>query len=99
MNGHRYAEIFRDALPVAAVDGTLRSRMKETKAARNVQAKTGRLRYVDALSGYVTTAGGEQLAFSIMLNNYAGAANSGRDTIDALAIMLAEFKGKISKPK
>jgi D-alanyl-D-alanine carboxypeptidase/D-alanyl-D-alanine-endopeptidase (penicillin-binding protein 4) len=99
MNRHKHAEMFRDALPVAAVDGTLRSRMKETKAARNVQAKTGRLRYVDTLSGYVTTAGGEQLAFSIMLNNYAGAANSGRDAIDALAVMLAEFKGKISKPE
>ena len=47
--------------------------MKGTAAAGNARAKTGTLRYVYALSGYVTTAAGERLAFSIMLNNYYNA--------------------------
>jgi D-alanyl-D-alanine carboxypeptidase/D-alanyl-D-alanine-endopeptidase (penicillin-binding protein 4) len=70
MNRSRWAEVYRSALPVAGVDGTLQNRMKGTPAAGNVRAKTGTLRYVYTLSGYVTTAAGERLAFSIMLNNY-----------------------------
>jgi len=97
MHRHKYADVFRDSLPIASVDGTLRNRMKETKAAGQLRAKTGRLRYVDTLSGYANSATGEQLAFSIMLNNYAGPANSGRDAVDALAVMLAEFGGKSAR--
>ncbi|MEK6323665.1 MAG: D-alanyl-D-alanine carboxypeptidase/D-alanyl-D-alanine-endopeptidase [Acidobacteriota bacterium] len=70
MNSSRWAEVYRNALPVAGVDGTLQNRMKGTAAAGNVRAKTGTLRYVYTLSGYVTSAAGERLAFSTMLNNY-----------------------------
>ena len=97
MSHHKYADVYRESLPIAGVDGTLRNRMKETKAARNLRAKTGRLRYVDTLSGYATTAGGESVAFSIMLNNYSNPAALGRDDVDKLAIMLVDFHGKTSK--
>ncbi len=97
MSRHREAEIFRESLPVAGVDGSLRNRMKQTKASGNLRAKTGSLRYVDALSGYVTTAGGERLAFSIMLNNYANSRPSGREIIDGLAVLLADFSGRTSE--
>ena len=70
MSRSRWAEVYRTALPVAGVDGTLQNRMKGTLAAGNVRAKTGSLRYVYTLSGYVTSAAGERFAFSIMLNNY-----------------------------
>jgi D-alanyl-D-alanine carboxypeptidase/D-alanyl-D-alanine-endopeptidase (penicillin-binding protein 4) len=70
MDRHRDAGVFREALPVAGVDGTLRSRMKDTAAAGNARAKTGTLRYVHALSGYVTSAAGERFAFAILLNNF-----------------------------
>ena len=73
MSRSRWAEVYRNALPIAGVDGTLQNRMKGTAASGNVRAKTGSLRYVYTLSGYVTTAAGEHLAFSIMLNNYYSA--------------------------
>jgi serine-type D-Ala-D-Ala carboxypeptidase/endopeptidase (penicillin-binding protein 4) len=92
MTGHRDRNVFVDALPIAGVDGTLRNRFKGTVAAGNLRAKTGSLGGVDTLSGYVTTAGKESLAFSIMLNNYRDETDA-RAAIDALALQLAEFTG------
>jgi serine-type D-Ala-D-Ala carboxypeptidase/endopeptidase (penicillin-binding protein 4) len=94
MTKHKYFAQFRDALPIAGVDGTLRTRMRGTPAEGNVRAKTGSLSSVASLSGYVTTAGGEHLVFSMMLNNYPDAAAVRRDSIDAIAVLLASFSGK-----
>ena len=95
MGRHRYADIYREALPIAGMDGTLRNRMKGTAAERNVRAKTGTIGNVNTLSGYVTTADGERLAFSFMLNAYdADSKNTLKDDLDPIAVMLAEFKGR-----
>ncbi|MBI4663352.1 MAG: D-alanyl-D-alanine carboxypeptidase/D-alanyl-D-alanine-endopeptidase [Verrucomicrobia bacterium] len=99
MARHTHANHFRESLPVAGLDGSLRNRMKGTKAAGNVRAKTGRLRYVDTLSGYVSTAAGEPLVFSFMLNNYFNPARSGRDEVDELAVLLAEFSGRMERSR
>ena len=94
MSKHRYFAQFRDALPIAGVDGTLRTRMRGTPAEGNVRAKTGSLSSVASLSGYVTTGAGEHLVFSMMLNNYPDAAALRRDSVDAIAVLLASFAGK-----
>ncbi len=94
MSKHRYFAQFRDALPIAGVDGTLRTRMRGTPAEGNLRAKTGSLSSVASLSGYVTTAAGEHLVFSMMLNNYPDAGALRRDSIDAIAVLLASFAGR-----
>ncbi|HYY43420.1 MAG TPA: D-alanyl-D-alanine carboxypeptidase/D-alanyl-D-alanine-endopeptidase, partial [Pyrinomonadaceae bacterium] len=94
MSRHRYAQTWRDAQPVAGVDGTLRSRMRNTPAAGNVRAKTGTLDNVAALSGYVTSAAGERLAFSLIVNHYPLEAAARRSYLDAVAILLASFTGR-----
>ena len=94
MSRHKYANVFREALPIAGVDGTLRNRMKGTAAAGNVRAKTGSLSSVASLSGYVTSAAGERLVFSMMLNNYPDASAVRKDSIDAIAVLLASFSGR-----
>ena len=94
MSKHKYFARFRDALPIAGLDGTLRTRMRGTPAEGNVRAKTGSLSSVASLSGYVTTAAGEHLVFSMMLNNYPDAAAVRSDSIDAIAVLLASFSGK-----
>ncbi len=95
MSKHAEADAYLKALPIAGVDGTLRNRMKNTPAAGNVRAKTGTLRWANSLSGYVTTAAGERLAFSLMLNRYSApdTEHTGRAEIDKIAVLLAAFSG------
>ncbi len=96
MDRHPEARAWHDALPIAGVDGTLRNRMKDTAAAGNVRAKTGTLRWATALSGYVTSAAGERLAFALLLNRYVppDPAQSARAEIDRIAVALASFRGR-----
>lgn len=100
MSHHKNSEVYISALPVAGVDGTLRRRMKGTPAAGNVRAKTGSLRWSNTTSGYVTTAAGEHLVFSMMLNRFRGGdpAVSKTSDMDAIAVMLAGFTGRTDKP-
>lgn len=61
---------FVAALPVGGRDGTLEARMKTPELDRRVQAKTGTINNMRALSGYVETEAGEKLAFSFIANHY-----------------------------
>jgi D-alanyl-D-alanine carboxypeptidase/D-alanyl-D-alanine-endopeptidase (penicillin-binding protein 4) len=97
-----YAATLQAALPVAGVDGTLEWRMRKTPAENNVHAKTGSMAFVHCLAGYVTTADGERLAFTIMLNNYdppPGSPSGTRD-VDAIAVVLAGLhsRGEAASP-
>ncbi|MGW1341602.1 D-alanyl-D-alanine carboxypeptidase/D-alanyl-D-alanine endopeptidase [Kribbella sp. NPDC002412] len=82
-----------DALPIAGnpqrfVGGTLRSRMANTPAANNLHGKTGSLTGVTSLSGYVTSADGRKLVFSMISNNYLV---SPRSIEDAVGVTLASW--------
>jgi serine-type D-Ala-D-Ala carboxypeptidase/endopeptidase (penicillin-binding protein 4) len=94
MGRHRYSGVFREALPIAGVDGTLRNRMKGTPAENNVRAKTGSLSSAASLAGYLTTAGGENLVFSIMVNNYPVDTDVRSLCIDPITVLLASFSGR-----
>jgi serine-type D-Ala-D-Ala carboxypeptidase/endopeptidase (penicillin-binding protein 4) len=89
MRRHPSFSVFYDALPVAGVDGTLRSRMKGTPAEGNVRAKTGTLDKARALSGYLTTADGRQLLFSFLANNYTARTRDVDGAVDAILARLA----------
>ena len=93
MNRHKCADVYVAALPIAGVDGTLKSRMKGTPAAGNVRAKTGTLHWANTISGFVTTAGGEHLVFSLMLNRYYE-LRPARGDLDTIVVMLAGFTGR-----
>jgi len=83
---------FVETLPVAGRDGTLAHRMAGTAAEGNARAKTGALSNARALSGYVRTAEGEPLVFSIIANNFGTTVEPIERTADAIVIRLAEFR-------
>jgi len=80
------------ALPVAGVDGTIRERMRGTLAAGNVRAKTGTLDRVRSLSGYVTTADGQVLIFSMLANNHPVPTREVERVQDTLLAALASLR-------
>ena len=96
MNRQKCAQVYLDALPIAGVDGTLKNRMKGTPAAGNLRAKTGTLRWANSLSGHVTTAAGEHLIFSLMVNRYYE-ARPARGDLDTIGVLLASFTGRTSE--
>lgn len=78
---------FLDSLPEAGIDGTLRHRLGGIA----VRAKTGSLETAKALSGYVTSASGKRLAFSILYNNPRSSGGA-IGQIDHVAAALASAK-------
>jgi D-alanyl-D-alanine carboxypeptidase/D-alanyl-D-alanine-endopeptidase (penicillin-binding protein 4) len=80
---------FVAALPVSGRTGTLRYRLSENGLAGRVQAKTGTLDGVSALSGYVRTEGGRTIAFSVFANNYTCSAATIRASIDRIVAEIA----------
>jgi len=81
---------FEDTLPVAAVDGSLAERFRNTPAAGKVRAKTGSLSHVYSLSGYATTPKGEHLAFAVMTNNGDMPTKKALDAIDRIVERIVE---------
>jgi len=81
---------YRDTLPVGGVDGSLSDRFLDPGLRDRVEAKTGSLDGVKTLSGYATTDSGEQVAFSILTNNFNLPAKQVTDAIDQVVQAIVE---------
>jgi D-alanyl-D-alanine carboxypeptidase/D-alanyl-D-alanine-endopeptidase (penicillin-binding protein 4) len=81
---------WRETLPVAGVDGTLAGRFKNSPLKGCLWAKTGTHNEANALSGYLTTASGKTLAFSILVNGHRPGSETELKAIDRLAEAIAE---------
>src|SRR6478672_345605 len=84
--------VFYNALPIAGIDGTLKDRMKGTLAEGNAHAKTGSISNARTLSGYVTTADGERLIFSLLSNNWTTPSSAVTGVADQIAAALASYR-------
>ena len=78
-------------LAVAGSDGTLTSRLEDLPRPRMVRAKTGTLRDVIALSGYVLGEPARSVAFSFLANGIAGKQKKARQLADDIVRAIAEY--------
>jgi D-alanyl-D-alanine carboxypeptidase/D-alanyl-D-alanine-endopeptidase (penicillin-binding protein 4) len=83
-----WGQNWRAALPVAGVDGTLSGRFTHSPVKGQLDAKTGTLGEVRALSGYLTTASGRTLAISILVNDHQPDSKAESKAMDQLVEMI-----------
>jgi len=85
----QWAPEFQASLPIGAVDGTMRRRLAGTPAAGRARLKTGTLRNVTALAGYVPDASGTLCVVVAMVNSERAGDGRGRAVLDALVDWVA----------
>ena len=84
-----WAPEFMASMPIVAMDGTMRRRLHGSPAAGRARLKTGTLRNVVALAGYVPDANGNQCVVVAMINNDRVGNGNGRKVLDALVDWVA----------
>lgn len=84
------AERFMQSLAQGAATGTLRARLQGHARAGRVRAKTGTMRGISGLAGYVERERGKPLAFVIMMQNFKGEAAAYRAVQDAIVTLLLD---------
>jgi D-alanyl-D-alanine carboxypeptidase/D-alanyl-D-alanine-endopeptidase (penicillin-binding protein 4) len=91
---HMYRSPHRDEwmalLPIAGVDGTLNRRFEGHPEARRIQAKTGSLSHVRAMSGYADSKTHGPLAFSILVNDSLATSRDLSRFLDTIGLKLIE---------
>jgi serine-type D-Ala-D-Ala carboxypeptidase/endopeptidase (penicillin-binding protein 4) len=85
----RYAPEFIASLPLAGIDGTLKSRMQQTPAG-SVRLKTGHLDGVSGVAGYVTAASGKAFVLVSLVNDLRGNSGAGDAVHAALVAWMQE---------
>jgi D-alanyl-D-alanine carboxypeptidase/D-alanyl-D-alanine-endopeptidase (penicillin-binding protein 4) len=86
------ASIYRASLPVAGESGTLKNRFNGTPNRVILQAKTGTLSGVSALSGYIEVANYEPLVFSIIVNQSDLSPAKLRSATDEIVLLLNRLR-------
>lgn len=87
---------FHGSLVIAGEEGGLRNRLAGEDERGRVRAKTGYIRYARTFSGYVESADGQELVFSMMCNNHVISntyVNATQD--DALRILMRTDLGAL----
>jgi len=81
-NASPVAQVFVDSLPIAGVDGTMRNRLGNEPVGGNAHIKTGTLRDVRSIAGYVAAANGQTYIVVSLINDpRAEAARAAHDAL------------------
>ena len=91
MHGQEVAGAFEGSLAVVGRTGTIRKRMRGTAAQDRCRAKTGTLIGVSALAGLCESAGGDTIAFAVLMNRVSVARAHGVQ--DRVATAIARYDG------
>ncbi|WNC33228.1 MULTISPECIES: D-alanyl-D-alanine carboxypeptidase/D-alanyl-D-alanine-endopeptidase [unclassified Thermosynechococcus] len=92
------ASLWRRSLPLAGRSGTLRQRFRDTAAQDRVWAKTGTLRGVVALAGYVEPLQDRPFVFSLVVNQGGEATAQLRAGLDRIVVLLAQSQNCPHRP-
>ncbi|MDR2165106.1 MAG: D-alanyl-D-alanine carboxypeptidase/D-alanyl-D-alanine-endopeptidase [Zoogloeaceae bacterium] len=79
---------FVASLPIAGIDGTMQTRLRQTLAQGRARVKTGTLDGVKAAAGYVQDTYGQRYAVSFLINHPRAAV--GGPAIDALLLWVTQ---------
>lgn len=82
---------FLASLSIAATDGTMRHRLKDSPAAAHARMKTGTLNGVTANVGYVQDASGQQNVVVAIINHELATYANGTAILDALNDWVARY--------
>lgn len=86
------ASIYRQSLPIAGESGTLKNRFNLTPNRVILQAKTGTMSGVSALSGYIEVPNYEPLVFSIIVNQSDLSTAKMRSATDEIVLLLNRLR-------
>lgn len=86
------AQVYRNSLAIAGVNGTLKNRFRNTAAQGRLQAKTGTISGVVALSGYLTPPNYAPIVFSILTNASGSSPSNLRSTVDEIVLVLTRLR-------
>jgi len=84
-------DYFYNTLPIGGVDGTLKDRMINTEAEKNVHAKTGTINSVSTLTGYAVSRDSELLIFYIAMNGFGMNNKPIRKKQDSICELICKF--------
>jgi D-alanyl-D-alanine carboxypeptidase/D-alanyl-D-alanine-endopeptidase (penicillin-binding protein 4) len=95
MDGSIHRTQFLDSLPRGGERGTLRARFKTNERTRalapNIYGKTGYIGGVHTLSGYIVLPDSRQVAYAILLNDFAIPNDPARLLVDEIAVEIAGY--------
>ncbi|MEG4044783.1 D-alanyl-D-alanine carboxypeptidase/D-alanyl-D-alanine endopeptidase [Microcoleus sp. Pol17_C1] len=86
------ASIYRQSLSIAGESGTLKNRFNNTPNRVILQAKTGTMSGVSALSGYIEVPNYEPLVFSIIVNQSDLSTAKMRSATDEIVLLLNRLR-------
>jgi D-alanyl-D-alanine carboxypeptidase/D-alanyl-D-alanine-endopeptidase (penicillin-binding protein 4) len=73
-NKAKYFNDFYSSLPYAGMEGTLKGYFRNPVFGSNLRAKSGSITRVRSYAGYFRTLSGNEMVFSILVNNYSGSS-------------------------
>ncbi len=87
-----WAPEFMASLPIAALDGTMRRRLRESAAAQHARLKTGTLNGVVALAGYVSDGTNQPCVAAVFINHPLATSKVAQPILDALVDWVTQSK-------
>ncbi len=90
MSRSNWAPEYASSLPIVGIDGTMRNRLKDSPATGRARVKTGTLRDVVSVAGYVRNADGEPYILVALINDPRASHKIARPVVDALIEWLSK---------